>query len=346
MKIALFLPNWVGDAVMATPAIRAIRDHYAEAELVAVGRRPMDEVLAGTTLVDRFVEYAPRGKDPWKRGWRFASRLRAERFDAVLLFPNSWRSAWLAYLSGAKRRIGFHRDGRGILLTERLVPFSRKEPNPVINEYRRLSSLFGAQADKRMEIAVEPRFVEQLDLFWAGKEWDGRPEGWIALNPGGAFGAAKHWPTEHFAETARRLVAETGRVVLVLCGPSEREIAREIVRGAGDDRVFSLAEEDLSIGLSKAAVGGASLLISTDSGPRHFAAPLGVPVITLFGPTHIAWSETFATNAFHLQHPVDCGPCQQRVCPLGHHRCMVELTPERVLEAARMLLKRTARRAA
>ena len=346
MKIALFLPNWVGDAVMATPAIRAIRDHDAEAELVAVGRRPMDEVLAGTTLVDRFVEYAPRGNDPWKRGWRFASRLRAERFDAALLFPNSWRSAGLAFLSGAKRRVGFHRDGRGILLTDRLAPFSRSVPNPVINEYRRLSSLFGAPADQTMEIAVESRFVAQLDAFWSRTAAGGRPKQWIALNPGGAFGAAKHWPTGHFAETARRLVAETGQAILVLCGPAEREIAREIVRQADDARVFSLAEESLSIGLSKAAVGGASLLITTDSGPRHFAAPLNVPAITLFGPTHIAWSETFAKNAIHLQHPVDCGPCQKRVCPLGHHRCMVELTPERVIEAANVLLKRTARRAA
>jgi heptosyltransferase-2 len=191
-----------------------------------------------------------------------------------------------------------------------------------------------------MQLAVLPGDVERFDAFRhrLPREQQSRPL--ITLNPGGAFGAAKHWPTGHFAKLARRIATDLDRTAIVLCGPAERDEAREIVRLADHPLVTSLAEEVPSIGLTKAAVRASELLVTTDSGPRHFAAPFGVPAVTLFGPTHIAWSETFSPNAVHLQVPVDCGPCQQRVCPLRHHRCMTELTPDRVFEAVQTLLQR------
>ena len=131
--------------------------------------------------------------------------------------------------------------------------------------------------------------------------------------------------------------------VLVLCGPAEREAAREIVRLADHPAVVSLADQPLSLGLSKACVRRASLLITTDSGPRHFAAAFGTPVISLFGPTHIAWTRTYHPQAIHMHQPVPCGPCQRPVCPEGHHRCMRELSPERVIQAAIELLGRNRR---
>ena len=126
--------------------------------------------------------------------------------------------------------------------------------------------------------------------------------------------------------------------MLVVCGPSEREPAKEIVRLADHPDVMSLAEETLRVGLTKASVKRSALLITTDSGPRHFAGAFGVPVVSLFGPTHIAWTRTYHPKALHLQQPVPCGPCQKPVCPLGHHRCMNELTPEAVFRAAVRLL--------
>lgn len=347
MKLALFLPNWVGDAVMATPAVRAIRERFADAEIVAVLRPPIGEVLAGTGLADRVIRHEPRGRDPWKKGVRFAMRLRAERFETAVLFPNSLRTAWLASLSGATRRVGFARDGRGLLLTDRLTPKPRSTPHPVIDEYLRLAERLGCtNLSRRMELAVLPEDEAAFAAFLATRSAEVRSRRIVALNPGGAFGAAKHWPAGHFADLARRVATELDRAALVLCGPAEREQAREIVRLAGHPFVTSLADVPPSIGLTKAAVMAADLLVTTDSGPRHFAPPLGVPVVTLFGPTHIAWSETFASAAVHLQTSVPCGPCQQRICPLGHHRCMTELTPDRVFDAAAALLRRAAGRAA
>jgi len=331
MKIAVFLPNWIGDAVMATPALRAIRRHYPMAEIIAVVRPYASDVLLGLDLVDRMLLHEPKGQTAERAGWRFAWALRREQFDLAILFPNSLRSGWLAWLSAAKRRVGFDRDGRRWLLTDPLTPKPRTEPHPVIDEYLRLAEHVGCtELTRRMELATLPEDERQLEAFWQRHDPHLPRSGVVCLNPGGAFGSAKHWPTESFGDLARRIADTLKRTVLVLCGPAEQEEAREITRRAGHPSVVALDGVPLSVGLTKGAVKSAELLVSTDSGPRHFAPPFNVPVVTLFGPTHIAWSETFVPQAVHLQLDVDCGPCQQRTCPLGHHRCMRELTVDTV----------------
>jgi heptosyltransferase-2 len=174
----------------------------------------------------------------------------------------------------------------------------------------------------------------------------------ICLNPGAAFGAAKHWPTHYFARLARDLAEKRGCGVLVLCGPSERDLAHDIARLARHPAVSALADfttpansqgPPVSLGLTKACVRRCALLVSTDSGPRHFAAAFDRPVVSLFGPTHIAWTVTHYPAEVALQKRVECGPCQRRVCPLDH-RCMNELLPAEVFAAARDLLERPRRR--
>ncbi len=341
MKIAMFLPNWIGDAVMATPALRAVRTEYPDAEIVGIHRPVIGDVIAGTHLVNRSLVWNPKGSNRRQRGLRIAVALRRERFDVAVLFPNSLRSAWMAWLSGAKRRIGFRRDGRGWLLNDGLDPKPKSPPHPVIEEYRRLAEHLGCrQLSRQMEVATNPDDEKQWRDFQNVHRSPLSWERYIGLNPGGAFGAAKHWPTDHFAELARRMADELSRTVIVLCGPAERETARDIARLADRRSVIAMADVPPSIGLTKAAVKHAELLVTTDSGPRHFAPPNGVPVITLFGPTHIAWSETYSAKAVHLQQAVDCGPCQQRECPLQHHRCMTELRVERVFANVVGMLER------
>jgi heptosyltransferase-2 len=345
MKIAIFCPNWVGDMVMATPALRAVRREYPEAEIVAILRPYVADVLTGLDLVDRVLWHTPASRvagAPATSGWRFAAHLRRERFDWALVLPNSFRSAWWARVAGAKRRVGFARDGRGWLLTERIRPRSKNEPHPVLDEYLRLAKHIGCRRLSRaMELAVTAGDERQLQQFW-NRQRSGphSARGVVCLNPGGAFGAAKHWPVTSFAELAVRVATELEKRVLVLCGPSERNEARRIVELANHPAVVSLADEVPSIGLTKAAIRRAELLVTTDSGPRHFAPPFGVPVVTLFGPTHTAWSETNYGRSLHLQLDVDCGPCQERVCPLAHHRCMRDLGADWVFRAATSLLQK------
>jgi heptosyltransferase-2 len=345
-RIAVFCPNWVGDLVMATPALRALRNRFPQAEITAVLRPSVQEVLEGTALVDQVVAFTTGRTLPGYHSVAFARRLRSERFDLAVLFPNSFRSAWWAWVSGAKRRVGFDRYGRGMLMTDRLQPRPLDVPHPVMDEYLRLAAHVGCHPlPRRMELATTFDNERAYRQFW-DKRGGWPHEGIVCLNPGGAFGAAKHWPVTSFAELALRIATELGKRVLVLCGPAEAREAREIAFMAHHPRVVSLAGAPLSIGLTKAAVKHAELLITTDSGPRHFAPPFEVPVVTLYGPTHVEWSNTHYDQAIHLQLQMECGPCQQRVCPLQHHHCMRDLSPSWAFKAAVSLLERKQKRKA
>jgi heptosyltransferase-2 len=343
-KVAVFLPNWIGDAVMATPALRALRQHFADAELIGVLKPYIAGVLEGAPWLDGLVFLDSKGP-PSQCWFAVARQLRHERIDLAVLLPNSFHSALVAWLGGCRRRVGYARYGRSLLLTDRLQPIrgehGRRQPSPVIEAYNLLAEVAGcAPPSFRMELFTTPRDESAADAVW---EQTGlcRAAEVICLNSGGAFGLAKHWPTAYFVRLAQQFVDQRGSGVLVLCGPSERELARQIAREADRALVHSLADQPLSLGLTKACIRRADLLVTTDSGPRHFAAAFDRPVVTLFGPTHIAWTETYHLKAIHLQKEVKCGPCQLRVCPQpapDYHRCMRELAPDEVFAASVRLL--------
>jgi heptosyltransferase-2 len=347
MNLAVFLPGWVGDAVMATPALRALRDYYRGARVVGVVRPYVAGVLEGGDWFDE-VLLDPGGAGLWNLG-RIAWRLRKRAVDLAVLFPNSFRSALAAGLGGCRRRVGYARYGRSFLLTDALPPVcdehGRIKPSPILDAYNLLAVCAGCPApSRRMELFTTPQDEAAAARVWESSGLCDYQEV-ICLNPGAAFGAAKFWPAEHFAALARDLAGRRGCGVLALCGPAERDTSREIARLVRHPAVRSLADHSapaaggppLSLGLSKALVRRCDLLVTTDSGPRHFAAAFNRPVVTLFGPTHIAWTETYYPLALHFQKEVECGPCQRRVCPLGHHRCMRELTPAEVFAAVQRL---------
>jgi len=334
MKLGIFLPNWIGDAVMATPTLRALSRHFGSGvPLIGVGRPAIAEALAGTPWLTEFIRFDPRSGDRAQRAWSVVGRLRAQQLDQVVLLTNSWRTASLAWASGARRRLGFARDLRRWFLTDCLTAPTQGGkylPTPALDEYLRLAYALGCPPENpRLELATSGVDEQAADRVWADLRLpaDNRV---AVINSSGAFGAAKLWPSEYFGQLARWLVDSRGLSVLVICGPAEREIARQIVAVADRPEVVSLADQKGSLGLSKACVRRARLLITTDSGPRHFAAAFGVPVVTLFGPTHQAWSDTHYAGELALQHAVPCGPCQERVCPLSHHRCMRDLSVETV----------------
>ncbi len=344
MKVAVFLPNWIGDAVMATPALRALRRHFANDHIIGLMKPYVAGVLEGGEWFDEIIHYHAKN---WSQGVAATAwKLRHLRPELSVLFPNSFRSAFIAWLGGCRRRIGYVRYGRGPLLTDRLQPRrdpqGKLAPSPIIDAYNALAQAAGCPSvTRRMELFTTPRDEAAADEVWRTTRLEHSREV-VCLNPGAAFGSAKQWPAEHFASLARQLVDQRGSGVLVLCGPSERELARHIAGLARRPTVHALSDYPLSLGLTKACVRRADLLVTTDSGPRHFAAAFDRPVVTLFGPTHIAWTETYYPRAIHLQKRVPCGPCQKRVCPLDH-RCMEELTPTDVFAAATELLSRSRR---
>ena len=330
MKACVFLPNWVGDLVMATPTLRALRRHLGgEARIVGIMKPYLADVLAGMPWLDEIWFYDRGSTDPGVRPPALAHRLRRARFDLCLLLTNDFLSAFLAWAGRSAERVGYARYRRGPLLTRKLHPLragGRFVPFSTLDYYLQLAYALGCPPEPaRMEITTTAEDERRADDAWS--KLGIRPGAEVvALNSSGAYGAAKLWPNEHFAELARRIAVEMGFDVLVICGPQERERAALIEKLAGHERVRSLAGQELPLGLTKACLKRSRLLITTDSGPRHFAAAFGRPVITLFGPTHQAWSDTHYSCDTPLQLALGCGPCQQRECPLGHHRCMRELS--------------------
>ena len=336
MRLGIFLPNWVGDVVMATPALRAMRKFVGDGgQLIGIMRPYVAEVLAGTTWLDQQIIY-----DKPANRWAFASpdvyqSLRAAKLDRVVLLTNSLRTAWMAWRSGARERFGYRGQARSWLLTNRLDQPLADDGGPLatIDGYRQLAEAAGCEpTSPRLELATTDADESAADAVWRRLQL---PPGdrVVVLNSGGAYGAAKQWPVEHFAALARHIVDGGEYSVLVNCGPSEREIARDIAAKANDRRVVALAEEaQLPVGLTKACLRRSRLLVTTDSGPRFFGIAFGRPVVTLFGPTDPIRTETHYDAEACVSLALDCQPCMARTCPLVHHRCMRDLSVDQVYD--------------
>jgi heptosyltransferase-2 len=335
----VFLPNWVGDVVMATPALRALRRHVGtDGTLIGVMRPYVVEVLTGSRWFNDTIVYDKRATDPTYRWPAVRRRLCGAKLDVVILLTNSLRTGWMAWRSGARERIGYASNWRSPLLTTKLFEprrGGRRAGLPPIDAYLNLAYATGAQWEPpRMELETTTADEQAADAVWHRLALP-FGERVVVLNSGGAFGGAKHWPAEHFAALARRLADERGVTVLVNCGPSERDIARAIVNQANHSRVVGLADTpDLPMGLTKACIRRSRLLVTTDSGPRYFGIAFRRPVVTLFGPTDARTTRTHYEHEVCLSLALECQPCWQRTCPLKHHRCMKDLAVESVYAAA------------
>jgi heptosyltransferase-2 len=344
MKVGVFLPNWIGDVAMCTPTLRALRRHFGSTATITGVLRPyVADVLGGTSWLDEQIFFQPKSSLPAQRTWAVIDQLRQRQLETIVLLTNSLRAGAMAWASGARDRVGYVRYGSGPLLTHKLYhprQGGRWLPTPAIDAYLQLAYALGCPSESpRLELSTLPAEESAADLVW--KKWK-LPAGErvVVLNSGGAYGAAKLWPSEHFAALARRIVGEHDLAVLVTCGPAERDVARKIVELARHPRVVGLHDEPISIGLSKACSRRSRLLVSTDSGPRFFGVAFGVPVVSLFGPTDIRWSQTHDKGEACLQHAVPCGPCSRRNCPLGHHDCMRHLRVSQVYAVVAAQLER------
>ena len=328
---------------MATPSLRAVRRHFGQsARIMGILRPQLAELLTGSDWLDEQFPFDPKSGRREQGRLALIGRMRRQPFDMALLLTNSLHTAALAWLGGARQRIGYARDGRSLLLT-RPLPAARNgrrfRPAPMVESYLALARAIGCPEESpQLELNVTAAESKLAARVWhdLGLRSDGRV---VALNSSGAYGAAKLWPSEHCATLARQIVEQLDHDVLVLCGPGERDTARAIAARAGSSRVFSLAAQAVGLGLTKGCLARCRLMVSTDSGPRHIAAALGKPVVTLLGPTLPAWIENPSVRGPMLRTALDCLGCGKRTCPLGHHRCMRDLMPERVLGELAALLR-------
>jgi lipopolysaccharide heptosyltransferase II len=332
MKILVRVPNWIGDSVLAQPAIETIASNFSEAELWLSAAEWVKDIFSADSRIAGIVPLPP-GND--LRSLRAAARnLKAQNFDAGILLTNSFGSALLFYLAGIPQRWGYATDGRALLLTQAVRKTDNDSPRHQVHYYLDLISGLGLKtrpAGLRLNVAEEKkdearRLLENLGV-------DPR-QSLLVLSPGAAYGPAKRWPASRFAELASLFQKRKGAAVVVIGSAAESDLAAAISSALEQKPVDLTGKTDLPqlIGL----ISRAHLFVSNDSGPMHLANALGVPVVGIFGPTDPAVTGPFEQPAAVVQKEVPCWPCYYRKCPYDH-RCMMSIDAADVYRAAEAL---------
>ena len=323
----IIAPQWIGDAVMTEPLLRRLR---ARGERLAVGALPwVAPVYRAMPQVDEVIEFPfQHGGLQFKARRSIAKKVEG-RFDTAYVLPNSLKSALLPFLASIPKRVGYLGEARVGLLTHRLK--NPKNKPPMVAFYSALSGDKEGLENDRPQLQLASA---QTDAALAALGL--QAHGYYVFAPGAEYGPAKRWPAIHFAELARAL----DRPAVLLGSAKEAELCEEISGAAGPGRCINLAGKT-SLTDAFALIAAAQGVISNDSGLMHVAAAFGVPQVAVFGsssPLHtpplndqarVLWLKDDAS----YQPPLDCAPCFQRECPLGHTRCLYDITPERVLAA-------------
>ena len=375
-RSVILAPNWLGDAVMALPAIDDWHRHQPGTRLIVAARRAVARVFALVPWIDDVVELEWNGRAAdWRAMMRDVTRLRALGADAALLLPNSFASAWLAFAARVPQRWGYASDGRSVLLT-RAIGLPRRGPKvpaysrqvagglqasgpplrdvptvgrgllaPPLHQgryYQHLVHALGA-ANGPLEprLVVPDSAVADARTLLMSAGWDGkRPL--VAFAPGAAYGTAKRWWPTHFARLAADLIGTDGAHIVLIGSAADGATTAE-VRGLVPEHVRASVSDlagRTSLEVLAAILALARACVSNDSGAMHVAAAVGVPLTALFGPTNEHETAPLAHAPMDLLiHDVSCRPCMLRECPIDHP-CMRDLDPARVLASVSRMLSR------
>ena len=337
-RILVICPNWIGDAVMATPALRAVRRCFPESHIALILKPNISELLNDLPFFDQMIQIPDAQAS--ESFAKFALSLRREKFDLGLVLTHSFRSALLARLAAIGTRVGYSTQGRAFLLTEALefpMEDRRKRPRYMGEEYLDIVRYIGCKASGTMpELAVSSDAIARAEKLLAPCRTEiKRPL--VGIAPGSFFGPSKLWYPERWAAVADALVDRFDAFIVILTAPIEREIYEQI-ESKMRARPVPLRETPIPLELLKAIVAELDLLLCTDCGVRHVAVALDVPTTVVMGSTDPRYTETECEKGVVVREDVDCSPCHKKVCPTDH-RCMKLITPEKVFEAASNLLE-------
>jgi heptosyltransferase-2 len=331
VKVLIRATNWIGDAIMALPALRAVRSRFPEAEITILARTYVAFLYKNQQVCDNIILV------DYQRD--IVAEIRAQKFDAALLLQNAFEAAWLAWRAGIPERIGYSRDGRSLLLTK-AVPVPKPGEIPPHEQYYYLELLRRAgwlnslpnESFIRLHVPDEQRQRATDFLLSNGVRLDSLR---IAIGAGASYGSAKCWPPDRFAELANRLQAkeEQAKVDVILFGTrAEASVSLAITAGMRlppIDLTGKTAVNDLPALLSQC-----HLFIGNDSGAMHVAAAVGLPVVSILGPTDPSGTAPVTPRCSIVQEKPYCSPCFLRRCPTDH-RCMTRVRPDAVEAAAR-----------
>jgi lipopolysaccharide heptosyltransferase II len=346
IRILLLRLREIGDVVFTTPAIRALRRRFPDAFISYVVEPHAAPVVRHNPHLDDVI-VAPRGRGPRGRlaDLALVRRLRAGRYDVAIDFHGGPRAAWLTWLSGAQRRIGYAAPGRSWMYTDRIRrPRELRARHSVRNQWDLLAPLNIPDPDPaedpvemRTDAASSAAVATRLDAAGVAPDSD------VVVLHVSAGNPFRRWPLDHFVAVAGRLAADPRRRIVITSGPADRDAAAQVVAAAraglrpdAADRVLACGE--FSLLELRALLERAAVYIGGDSGPLHIAATTAVPIVGLYGPTlperSAPWRPPHFPSIAVAAGELPCRPCHQRVCAPGDFRCLTRIAPERVVEAA------------
>jgi len=337
VKILIRATNWVGDAIMALPALRAVRKRFPDAEITIVARPYVADIYRDQEICDQLIPYDPKGLHAGFFGReRLAAELRAQKFDVALLLQNAFDAAWLAWRARIPERIGYARHARSLLLTQS-VPLPRQGEIPAHEKYYYLELLrragwgHSAKDETFIGLRVPEEKRRSADEFLS-KSGVRQGAVRIAVAAGASYGSAKCWPPLRFAEVANRLQSETEAEIILFGTAAEANVSTAIsaeMPRPPIDLTGKTAIADLPALLSQC-----QLFIGNDSGAMHVAAAVGLPIVAVFGPTDPHGTAPVTPRCSIVQQKPYCSPCFLRRCPTDD-RCMTAITADMVQAAAK-----------
>jgi heptosyltransferase II len=326
--VLVVAPNWIGDAVMSTPALANLRQGLPKATIDLLVPRRVAPLFDDHPHIDRLVIRDER--QPWRSRLAQVIALRRCGYQMVLLLPNSFRAALDAWLLRSPIRLGYATDGRRWLLTH-AVPAAAGQPPHQIEAYLRLVAALGLPIVERVPTLAPTKQAEmQAEHLWAAQGL-GRQDRVIGICPGAAFGPAKRWWPERFAALADRLIA-SGRFRVVFFGSPDEVPLVERIRSQMTRGAVSLAGQD-TLGSFMALAARCAVVIANDSGSMHLANAVGTRVVALFGPTDPRRTAPSAAPATVLHRDLACSPCFCTTCPYSDHPCMRSIEVDDVYRA-------------
>lgn len=336
LRTLVISPNWIGDAVMAQPLLRLLREQHPERRIDVLAPSSVAPVWRQMAEVDTVIETPFRhGALQLRQRWRLARALRRRGYADAYVLPNTLKFALIPWLAGIARRIGYKGESRYGLINVMHYNVGAA-PRPMVSFYAAL-----ARPVAPTPPAGLPRLALTVDAAQIGAASarlglaPGRPL--VVFAPGAEFGSAKRWPAAHFAQLAAAILdANPATQIALLGSPKERDVCADIAARSGP-AVLNLAGVT-ALGEAFALVARADAVVSNDSGLLHVASALNRPLIALYGPTDPDHAPPFSDQARSLSLRLPCAPCRQRECPLGHQDCMVKLDSGMVWQALRPML--------
>ncbi|MCW5203990.1 lipopolysaccharide heptosyltransferase II [Desulfobulbus sp. US4] len=338
--------NWIGDAIMTTPAVRSIRRNFPEAKITLLALPWVADVFRACPHIDQIFIYDKQGKHRGLRGkLLLAAELRQENYDLTILLQNAFEAALITFLARIPVRGGYTTDGRGLLLTHGVRKHPEIGTKHQVHYYQEMVEGLGLQrSENSLELFLDSAAEQEVDalikeaLALQGEQANDIPI--IGLNPGAAYGPAKCWPVAKYAELAGHLADKTGGLIVIFGTAADQEAAAEISAAAGK-RVLDLTGKT-TLAQALACIARCSVFVTNDSGLMHVAAALNTPLVAVFGSTdHIA-TGPYSEQATVVRRPVECSPCMKTHCPKGHFQCMEGITVEEVEQAALLWLNQKA----